>query len=208
MMKLDVKKLDFSKSNGLIPAIVQDAQTHVVLMLGYMNEEALNVTLSRGLVTFWSRSRQKLWTKGETSGNYLQLREILPDCDDDTLLIKAIPTGPVCHTGADTCFNEDNKPQDMERSEFLFYLEEIIADRRENPVEGSYTNHLFSRGLNKIAQKVGEEAVELIIESKDDDKDLFIGEAADLMYHYMVLLAEKNVKLQEVIDMLKNRHLR
>jgi len=207
-MKLDVSKLDFSKGNGLIPAIVQDAQTHVVLMLGFMNKEALETTISRGLVTFWSRSRQKLWTKGETSGNYLQLRDIIPDCDSDTLLVKALPTGPVCHTGADTCFNEDNKPQDMERSDFLFYLEEIIADRRDNPVEGSYTNHLFSRGLNKIAQKVGEEAVELIIESKDNNKDLFLGEAADLMYHYLVLLAEKDVKLQEVIYVLKSRHAR
>jgi phosphoribosyl-ATP pyrophosphohydrolase/phosphoribosyl-AMP cyclohydrolase len=207
-MKLDVSKLDFSKGNGLIPAIVQDAQTHVVLMLGFMNKEALETTISRGLVTFWSRSRQKLWTKGETSGNYLQLRDIIPDYDSDTLLVKALPTGPVCHTGADTCFNEDNKPQDMERSDFLFYLEEIIADRRDNPVEGSYTNHLFSRGLNKIAQKVGEEAVELIIESKDNNKDLFLGEAADLMYHYLVLLAEKDVKLQEVIDVLKSRHAR
>jgi len=200
--------LDFAKGNGLVPAIVQDAQTHRVLMLGYMNEEALKITESRGLVTFWSRSRQKLWTKGETSGNYLQVREIIPDCDNDTLLVKAIPTGPVCHTGADTCFNEDNQPQDMESAEFLTYLQEIIEDRRDNPMEGSYTNHLFSRGLNKIAQKVGEEAVELIIESKDDHKDLFLGEAADLMYHYLVLLTEKNVKLSEVVDVLKSRHSR
>jgi phosphoribosyl-ATP pyrophosphohydrolase/phosphoribosyl-AMP cyclohydrolase len=200
--------LDFAKGNGLVPVIVQDAQTHRVLMLGYMNEEALKITESRGLVTFWSRSRQKLWTKGETSGNYLQVREIIPDCDNDTLLVKAIPTGPVCHTGADTCFNEDNQPQDMESAEFLTYLQEIIEDRRDNPMEGSYTNHLFSRGLNKIAQKVGEEAVELIIESKDDHKDLFLGEAADLMYHYLVLLTEKNVKLSEVVDVLKSRHSR
>jgi len=207
-MELDVKKLDFSKGDGLIPAIVQDAQTQKVLMLGYMNEASLKVTQERGLVTFWSRSRQQLWTKGETSGNYLKVREIIPDCDADTLLVKAIPTGPVCHTGADTCFSEDNKPQDLDRSEFLFYLEEIIADRKANPTEGSYTGHLFSRGLNKIAQKVGEEAVELIIESKDDNKDLFLGEAADLIYHFMVLLAEKDVKLQEVIDVLKGRHSR
>lgn len=200
--------VDFAKGNGLVPAIVQDAVTRRVLMLGYMNEEALHITKERGLVTFWSRSRQKLWTKGETSGNYLQVREILEDCDGDTLLVKAIPTGPVCHTGADTCFDEDNNPSEVSSAEFLFYLEEVIQDRREYPVEGSYTNHLFSRGLNKIAQKVGEEAVELIIESKDDNKSLFLGEAADLMYHFMVLLAQKNVQFSEVIDVLKGRHSR
>lgn len=200
--------VDFAKGNGLVPAIVQDAVTRRILMLGYMNEEALHITKERGLVTFWSRSRQKLWTKGETSGNYLQVREILEDCDGDTLLVKAIPTGPVCHTGADTCFDEDNNPSEVSSSEFLFYLEEVIQDRREYPVEGSYTNHLFSRGLNKIAQKVGEEAVELIIESKDDNKSLFLGEAADLMYHFMVLLAQKNVQFSEVIDVLKGRHSR
>ncbi|MFA7119137.1 MAG: bifunctional phosphoribosyl-AMP cyclohydrolase/phosphoribosyl-ATP diphosphatase HisIE [Sphaerochaetaceae bacterium] len=200
--------LDFAKGNGLIPAIIQDAITHKVLMLGYMNEESLEITKNRGLVTFYSRSRQKLWTKGETSGNYLQVREIIPDCDNDTLLIKAIPTGPVCHTGNDTCFNEVNKPGEMADSDFLFYLQGVIEDRRENPVEGSYTNHLFSRGLNKIAQKVGEESVELIIESKDDNKELFLGEAADLMYHFLVLLTEKNVKLEEVVAVLKSRHSR
>ncbi|MFA6689523.1 MAG: bifunctional phosphoribosyl-AMP cyclohydrolase/phosphoribosyl-ATP diphosphatase HisIE [Sphaerochaetaceae bacterium] len=200
--------VDFAKGNGLVPAIVQDAVTRRVLMLGYMNEEALHITKERGLVTFWSRSRQRIWTKGETSGNYLQVREILEDCDGDTLLVKAIPTGPVCHTGADTCFDEDNKPSEVSSSEFLFYLEEVIHDRREYPVEGSYTNHLFSRGLNKIAQKVGEEAVELIIESKDDNKSLFLGEAADLMYHFLVLLAQKNVQFSEVIDVLKGRHSR
>lgn len=200
--------VDFAKGNGLVPAIVQDAVTRRVLMLGYMNEEALHITKERGLVTFWSRSRQKIWTKGETSGNYLQVREILEDCDSDTLLVKAIPTGPVCHTGADTCFDEENNPSEVSSSEFLFYLEEVIHDRREYPVEGSYTNHLFSRGLNKIAQKVGEEAVELIIESKDDNKSLFLGEAADLMYHFLVLLAQKNVQLSEVVDVLKGRHSR
>jgi phosphoribosyl-ATP pyrophosphohydrolase/phosphoribosyl-AMP cyclohydrolase len=200
--------LDFTKQNGLIPAIIQDAVTRRVLMLGYMNEESLQITRDRGLVTFWSRSRQKLWTKGETSGNYLQVREIIEDCDDDTLLIKAIPTGPVCHTGSDTCFNEVNDPAEVTSSEFLFYLEQVINDRREYPQEGSYTNHLFSRGLNKIAQKVGEEAVELVIESKDDNKPLFLGEAADLMYHFLVLLAEKNVKFSEVVEVLKGRHSR
>lgn len=200
--------IDFSKGDGLVPAIVQDAVTRKVLMLGYMNEEAYRLTVERRLVTFWSRSRQRIWTKGETNGQFLQLREILCDCDGDTLLVKAIPTGPVCHTGADTCFAEENEPGEISSSEFLFYLENVIRDRRDNPIEGSYTNHLFSRGLNKIAQKVGEEAVELIIESKDDDKDLLLGEAADLMYHFLVLLAEKNASLSEVIDVLKDRHSR
>lgn len=200
--------IDFSKGGGLVPAIVQDAVTRKVLMLGYMNEEAYKLTLDRGLVTFYSRSRSRIWTKGETSGNFLQVREILADCDGDTLLVKAIPSGPVCHTGADTCFGEDNEPSELSSSEFLLYLESVIRDRRTNPIEGSYTNHLFSRGLNKIAQKVGEEAVELVIASKDDDKDLFLGEAADLVYHFLVLLAQKDTTLAEVIDVLKDRHSR
>ena len=177
-------------------------------MLGYMNEEAYRLTLDRGLVTFFSRSRNRIWTKGETSGNFLQVREILADCDGDTLLVKAIPSGPVCHTGADTCFGEENQPSEISSPEFLFYLESVIRDRRTNPIEGSYTNHLFSRGLNKIAQKVGEEAVELVIASKDDDKDLFLGEAADLIYHFLVLLAQKDTALAEVINVLKDRHSR
>lgn len=201
-------QVDFAKGNGLVPAIVQDAVTRRVLMLGYMNEEALTITQERGLVTFYSRSRQKLWTKGETSGNYLNVRSITADCDHDTLLIKALPMGPVCHTGSDTCFDEDNDPELMASTEFLFYLESVIHDRREHPIEGSYTNHLFSRGINKIAQKVGEEAVELVIEAKDDNKSLFLGEAADLMYHMLVLLAQKNVRLDEVIEVLKGRHSR
>ena len=200
--------IDFSKGGGLVPAVVQDAVTRRVLMLGYMNEEAYRLTLDRGLVTFYSRSRQRIWTKGETSGNFLQVREILADCDGDTLLVKAIPSGPVCHTGADTCFGEDNEPSELSSPEFLFYLESVIRDRRTNPIEGSYTNHLFSRGLNKIAQKVGEEAVELIIESKDDDKELFLGEAADLIYHFLVLLAQKESTLSEVVEVLKDRHSR
>jgi phosphoribosyl-ATP pyrophosphohydrolase/phosphoribosyl-AMP cyclohydrolase len=198
----------FEKMGGLVPAIVQDAVTRRVLMLGYMNEEALKVTRDRGLVTFWSRTRQTLWTKGETSGNYLEVRDIIEDCDNDTLLIKAIPTGPVCHTGKDTCFDEINNPEEVSSPEFLFYLQEVIQDRREFPLEGSYTNHLFSRGLNKIAQKVGEEAVELIIEAKDDNKNLFLGEAADLIYHFLVLLTQKEIGLEEVIDVLKLRHSR
>jgi len=201
-------QVDFAKGNGLVPAIVQDAVTRRVLMLGYMNEEALTITQERGLVTFYSRSRQKIWTKGETSGNYLNVRSITSDCDHDTLLIKALPLGPVCHTGSDTCFDEENDPELMASTEFLFYLENVIHDRREHPIEGSYTNHLFSRGINKIAQKVGEEAVELVIEAKDDNKSLFLGEAADLMYHMLVLLAQKNVRLDEVIEVLKGRHSR
>lgn len=200
--------LDFEKQGGLIPAVIQDATTRRVLMVGYMNEEALKITRDRLLVTFFSRSKGKLWTKGETSGNYLQVREILEDCDHDTLLIKAIPTGPVCHTGSDTCFDEKNDPEELSSSEFLHYLEQVISDRRDFPQEGSYTNHLFSRGINKIAQKVGEEAVELIIESKDDNIDLFLGEAADLMYHFLVLLTQKNVQLADVIEVLKGRHSR
>ncbi len=200
--------IDFEKGGGLVPAVVQDAVTRKVLMLGYMNEEAYKLTLDRGLVTFFSRSRGRIWTKGETSGNFLQVREILADCDGDTLLVKAIPSGPVCHTGADTCFGEDNQPTEVSSPEFLFYLESVIRDRMANPVEGSYTNHLFSRGLNRIAQKVGEEAVELVIASKDDDKDLFLGECADLMYHFLVLLSQKDCTLSEVIDVLKERHSR
>jgi phosphoribosyl-ATP pyrophosphohydrolase/phosphoribosyl-AMP cyclohydrolase len=201
-------ELDFEKQGGLIPAIVQDVATRRVLMLGYMNEEALRQTKDRGLVTFYSRSREKLWTKGETSGNYLEVRELLEDCDHDTILIKAVPTGPVCHTGADTCFGEENDPEDLSGTEFLYYLEQIIHDRRDFPQEGSYTNHLFSRGINKIAQKVGEEAVELIVEAKDDNRNLFLGEAADLIYHFLVLLTQKEVQLIEVVDILKGRHSR
>ncbi len=196
------------KQGGLVPAIIQDAVTNKVLMLGYMSDESLKITRDRGLVTFWSRSRNTLWTKGETSGNYLEVRDIIEDCDHDTLLIKAIPTGPVCHTGSDTCFAEENNPEEIPAPEFLFYLEQVIHDRREFPQEGSYTNHLFSRGINKIAQKVGEEAVELIIESKDDNKDLFLGESADLLYHFLVLLTQKEVRLSEVVEVLKGRHSR
>lgn len=200
--------VSFEKMGGLVPAVVQDAVTRRVLMLGFMNEEALKTTRDRGLVTFWSRSRETLWTKGETSGNYLEVRDIIEDCDNDTLLIKAVPTGPVCHTGKDTCFGEVNNPEEVSAPEFLFYLQEVIRERREFPLEGSYTNHLFSRGLNKIAQKVGEEAVELIIEAKDENKQLFLGEAADLIYHFLVLLTQKEVGLEEVIEVLKLRHSR
>lgn len=195
-------KIDFSKLNGLAPCIVQDAKTHVVLMLGFMNEEAYQKTIQEKRVTFFSRSKQRLWTKGETSGNYLRLIDIKIDCDEDTLLIKANPEGPVCHTGSDTCFGEKNDHWD------LLSLEEVIQDRKKNPVKGSYTTSLFESGINKIAQKVGEEAVELVIESKDDNKELFLNEAADLMYHYLVLLTTKGYALTDVAEVLKKRHSR
>jgi len=195
------RKPDFSKyTDGLIPVIVQDAVSSKVLMLGFMNEDALNKTNAEGKVTFFSRSKQRLWTKGETSNNFLLVKEIISDCDNDTLLIKAIPTGPVCHTGADTCFGETNSSFSLEK------LESIIADRKNNPTESSYTASLFAKGINKIAQKVGEEAVELVIESKDDNKEKFLNEAADLLYHYLVLIQAKNYKLEEVVNVLAKRH--
>ncbi len=197
---MDIKKLDFTKSNGLIPCIVQDALTHNVLMLGYMNEQALQKTLEEKRLTFFSRSKQRLWTKGETSGNYLNLVSIAQDCDNDTILIKAQPIGPVCHTGTDTCFGKKNETNGLE------FLERIILDRKKNPKSGSYTITLLDSGINKVAQKVGEEAIELIIEAKDNNKDLFLNEAADLMYHYLVLLAAKGHALDEVVALLKQRH--
>jgi phosphoribosyl-ATP pyrophosphohydrolase/phosphoribosyl-AMP cyclohydrolase len=192
---------DFLKyTDGLMPVIVQDAATNKVLMLGFMNQEALAKTKSENKVTFYSRSKQRLWTKGETSNNFLLVKEIRLDCDKDTLLIKAIPTGPVCHTGADTCFNENNSLFTLEN------LEEVISNRKSNPTDGSYTSLLFAKGINKIAQKVGEEAVELVIESKDDDKEKFLGEAADLLFHYLILLQAKNYKFNDVIQVLNERH--
>lgn len=200
-------KIDFEKyADKLVPAIVQDAETQKVLMLGFMNPEAFELTKRTGKVTFYSRSRQTLWTKGETSGNFLEVKEILLDCDDDTILIKANPRGAVCHTGADTCFGEENSPADLRENEsFLFALEQIIKDRKTNPAENSYTSKLFKKGINKIAQKVGEEAVELVIEAKDDDADLFKNEAADLLFHLLILLAAKNVSLTDVLQVLENR---
>jgi phosphoribosyl-ATP pyrophosphohydrolase/phosphoribosyl-AMP cyclohydrolase len=197
-----VKRLDFSKyEKEIIPVIVQDASTNVVLMLGYMNKEALLETIESELVTFYSRSKQRLWVKGETSKNFLHFVDVKTDCDFDTLLIKAKPDGPVCHTGAETCFNEDNASED-----FLKTLEKIILGRKKYPVSGSYTSTLFKKGLNSIAQKVGEEAIELVIEAKDNHKKLFLNEAADLLFHILVLLREKNVELDEVLDILKERH--
>jgi len=195
--------IDWNKTtDGLIPAIVQDADTSVVLMLAFMNKESYEKTMKEGRVTFYSRSRKQLWTKGETSGNFLDVVSMIEDCDHDTLLIKARPHGPTCHTGEDTCFNENNKP----KIDFLYYLENVIQNRKKQPVAGSYTNKLFDKGINKVAQKVGEEAVELVIESKDNNTELFLGEAADLMYHYLVLLAAKGFTLNDVITVLEGRH--
>ncbi len=195
-------KVNFKKySDGLVPAVIQDAETDKVLMLGFMNEAALNKTNELQQVTFFSRSKNRLWTKGEESGNYLFVKEIKVDCDQDTLLIKVDPAGPVCHTGADTCWNEKNVSDN-----FLEKLENIIAERKNNPDEKSYTSSLFEKGINKIAQKVGEEAVELIIEAKDDQVDLFKGEAADLLFHYLILLQAKGFKLNDIIKVLESRH--
>jgi phosphoribosyl-ATP pyrophosphohydrolase/phosphoribosyl-AMP cyclohydrolase len=200
-VKMDVQQLDFNKSDGLIPAIIQDAATNKVLMLGFMNAEALQKTMEEKRVTFFSRSKNRLWTKGETSGNFLHVLDIKADCDNDTLLIKARPDGPTCHTGADTCFDEVNQSD-----HFLWKLEKVIQDRKAHPKEGSYTTSLFQKGINKVAQKVGEEAVELVIEAKDDNEALFLGEAADLLYHYLILLAAKELHLQDVIQVLESRH--
>ncbi len=195
-------KIDFNKGDGMVPAIIQDASTDKVLMLGYLNEAAYQQTVDEGKVTFFSRSKQRLWTKGETSGNFLYVKEILLDCDQDTLLIKVDPVGPVCHTGEDTCFKESN----VDKAAFLNYLKKIIKSRKESPDEKSYTSSLFKLGMNKIAQKVGEEAVELVIEAMDNNLDLFKGEAADLLFHYLVLLEAKKVDLNEVIEVLQTRH--
>jgi len=192
--------INFEKAGGLVPCIIQDVRTNKVLMLGFMNDEAYQKTQAEKRVTFYSRTKQRLWTKGETSGNFLEVKEIITDCDQDTLLIKVIPVGPVCHTGADTCFNESN-------NEFsLRSLEEVIKNRKANPIKGSYTTSLFEAGINKVAQKVGEEAVELVIESKDDNEELFLNEAADLLYHYLVLLTHKGYSLTDVIEVLAKRH--
>ena len=195
-------KAEFEKyPDGLMPAIIQDAKTEKVLMLGFMNEEALEQTRETSLVTFFSRSKNRLWVKGEISENYLHVRDIKIDCDNDTLLIKANPAGPVCHTGADTCFNEINKSPD-----FLSELETVISDRINSGSEKSYIAGLFQKGINKIAQKVGEEAVELIIEAKDSNDDLFKEEAADLLFHYLILLQAKGFKLRDIVEILKSRH--
>lgn len=194
--------VDFAKMNGLVPAVVQDSATSKVLMVAFMNEEAYKKTLETKLVTFYSRTKQRLWTKGEESGSFLDLVSITEDCDHDTLLVKAKPRGAVCHTGADTCFGETNTSGIL----FLDYLQNLIQTRKKEMPEGSYTTKLFTKGVNKIAQKVGEEAVELVIEAKDDNEELFLGEAADLMFHYLVLLAQKGYTLGDVVKVLEKRH--
>ncbi len=200
-MSKSAMNLDFEKQGGLIPAVVQDADTRQVLMLGYMNAEAVEKTQREGKVTFYSRSKDRLWTKGETSGHFLHLIDMKEDCDADTLLLRVRPQGPTCHTGSDTCFDEDNAP----RLGFLSELEAVIRDRHAHPQEGSYTTKLFNKGINKIAQKVGEEAVETVIEAKDDDEALFLNECADLLYHLMILLEAKGNRLHEVVAVLEAR---
>lgn len=195
-------KIDFAKDNGLVPAVIQDSVTGKVLMVAFMNEEAYNKTVEEKKVTFFSRSKNRLWTKGETSGNFLHVNEILLDCDKDALLIKVQPKGPTCHTGADTCWDEINTGKVF----FLDHLKNVIKQRKLDPSEKSYTSSLFKKGTNKVAQKVGEEAVELVIEAMDNNKDLFIGEAADLLFHYLVLLEHKGIDFDEVISVLQERH--
>lgn len=194
--------IDFNKySDGLVPAIIQDDQTNKVLMLGFMNQAAFNATLETQKVTFFSRTKQRLWTKGEESGHFLNLKSLEIDCDNDTLLVKVNPIGPTCHTGADTCFGETNHA-----SNFLEYLEQIIELRKQGDPKDSYVARMFEKGLNKIAQKVGEEAVEMVIEAKDNNKDLFLNESADLLFHYLLLLNAKGHNLAEVLNILQLRH--
>ena len=197
--------IDYNKySDGLVPAVIQDYQTNVVLMLGFMNEDAVKKTTESGKVTFFSRNKKRLWTKGEVSGHFLNVKDMKVDCDNDTILIKAEPIGPVCHTGSDTCWDENNQEQS---NSFLVYLEHVIKNRKQAAPGESYVSRMMAKGVNKIAQKVGEEAIELIIEAKDDNnKDLFLGEAADLLFHYLMLLNIKGYELDDVIKVLKSRH--
>jgi len=192
--------IDYTKLNGLVPAVIQDNTTLQVLMTGFMNEEALSLTLSEGKVTFFSRSRNRLWTKGETSGNFLFVKEITTDCDNDTLLIKVDPAGPVCHTGRKSCFGDEPAKG------FIYQLEQIISSRIDEDAENSYTNKLYKNGINKVAQKVGEEAVELVIEAKDDNDELFRNEAADLLYHFLILLKTKKISFTDIEEVLRSRH--
>jgi phosphoribosyl-AMP cyclohydrolase / phosphoribosyl-ATP pyrophosphohydrolase len=192
--------IDFKKGNGLVPVVIQDNNTLQVLMVGYMNEEAFKKTQEVAKVTFFSRSKNRLWTKGETSGNFMIIKEITTDCDNDTLLIKVNPAGPVCHTGKKSCFGEETPKG------FIYELEQIVNQRIDNNVQESYTNRIFKKGINKIAQKVGEEAVELVIESKDDNPELFKNEAADLLYHLLILLKAKGISLTDIEDVLSKRH--
>ena len=195
--------INFEKGGGLVPAIIQDAKSRQVLMLGYMNQEALDKTLATGLVTFYSRSRQTLWTKGETSGNHLKLVDIKTDCDNDTLLVRAIPTGPVCHTGTDTCWGEYN---DHNPLLFLTELQDFIEKRHEEMPEGSYTTSLFRDGLNRMAQKVGEEALELVIEATNGSNERLVYEGSDMLYHLIVLLTSKGLRIEDLAKELQQRH--
>lgn len=193
-------KIDFNKGNGLVPVVIQDNGTLQVLMVGYMNKEALEKTGNEKIVTFFSRSKNRLWTKGETSGNYLYVEEILTDCDNDSILIRVNPVGPVCHTGSTSCFGEETAKG------FIYNLEQVINQRIDDDATNSYTNKLYKKGLNKVAQKVGEEAVELIIEAKDNDLELFKNEAADLIYHLLILLKAKTINLESIEEVLQKRH--
>ena len=195
-----MNEIDFKKMNGLVPVVIQDNTTFQVLMVGFMNEEALEKTNREGKVTFFSRSKNRLWTKGESSGNFLYVKEITTDCDNDALLIKVDPAGPVCHTGTRSCFNNDTSKG------FLYKLEQIVNQRIEENAADSYTNRIFRQGINKTVQKVGEEAVELIIEAKDNNPDLFMNEVADLLYHLLILFKAKGVTLTEIEDCLLKRH--
>jgi phosphoribosyl-AMP cyclohydrolase / phosphoribosyl-ATP pyrophosphohydrolase len=195
-----MKQIDFTKGNGLVPVIIQDYATLQVLMLGYMNQEALEKTRTDCKVTFFSRSKNRLWTKGETSGNFLFVKEILTDCDNDSILIKVKPAGPTCHNGTNSCFGTDTSKG------FLYNLEQIVNQRIDDDEKDSYTNKLYKKGINKVAQKVGEEAVELVIESKDNNAELFRNEAADLLYHLLILLKAKGTSLQAVEEVLMERH--
>jgi phosphoribosyl-ATP pyrophosphohydrolase/phosphoribosyl-AMP cyclohydrolase len=192
--------IDFSKGNGLVPVVIQDNNTLQVLMVGYMNQEAFLKTRNENRVTFFSRSKNRLWTKGETSGNYLDVKEILTDCDNDSILIKVNPAGPVCHNGNTACFDENTSKG------FIYELEQVINQRIENDANESYTNKLYKKGINKVAQKVGEEAVELIIEAKDENIELFKNEAADLLYHLLILLKTKGINFTSIEEVLKERH--
>jgi len=218
-VKKDNMKIDFEKMGGLVPAIIQDADTRQVLMLGFMNEEAYQRTMDTGHVTFWSRTRQTLWTKGETSGHFLNLVDMKVDCDQDTLLVRVHPTGPTCHTGTDTCWGEENTAQPCLASQnkasaspsdspllFLSELQSFIDKRKEEMPEGSYTTSLFNKGINKIAQKVGEEALETVIEATNGTREHLVYEASDLLYHLLVLLTEKGLRIEDVARELQQRH--
>ncbi|WP_185869784.1 bifunctional phosphoribosyl-AMP cyclohydrolase/phosphoribosyl-ATP diphosphatase HisIE [Blattabacterium cuenoti] len=202
MKYLKKTKIDFKK--GLIPVIIQDIKTDKVLMLGYMNEEAYIKSINDKKVTFYSRSKKRLWTKGEVSKNFLLIKDILIDCDQDSLLIKAEPTGPICHKGTDTCWKESNKS----KKNFLFFLENLISDRIRKKQKNSYIYKLSKKGINRISQKLGEEAVEVIIESKDNNQNFFLNESADLLFHYLILLHKKGISIQDVINILENRYLK